>query len=65
MFISSLLPVSHQFLVTLSDQSPILGGTIAKVNVFIPGNASPGNRAPVLFYLSGLECSEDQGYCYF
>ncbi|KAF8519095.1 carbohydrate esterase family 1 protein [Hysterangium stoloniferum] len=42
-------------------QSPVLGHTTAKFNIFIPGGVSDTNKAPVLYYLSGLECSEDQG----
>ncbi|KAF8531894.1 carbohydrate esterase family 1 protein [Gautieria morchelliformis] len=41
--------------------SPALSHTVAKFSVFIPGSASQDQKAPVLFYLSGLECNEDQG----
>ena len=40
------------------SQSEVLGGTYAQFNLFIPANASKG-KVPVLVYLSGLTCTED------
>ncbi|KIJ46376.1 hypothetical protein M422DRAFT_74887 [Sphaerobolus stellatus SS14] len=42
-------------------ESSVLGNTTAKFNVFIPGEVTESKKAPILYYLSGLECSEDQG----
>ncbi|KAI0706120.1 carbohydrate esterase family 1 protein [Cytidiella melzeri] len=41
-------------------RSEALGGLDSRFNVFIPANASKG-KVPVLVYLSGLECTEDNG----
>eukprot|EP00484_Ammonia_sp_Unknown_P014836 CAMPEP_0197072484 /NCGR_PEP_ID=MMETSP1384-20130603/210121_1 /TAXON_ID=29189 /ORGANISM="Ammonia sp." /LENGTH=730 /DNA_ID=CAMNT_0042511303 /DNA_START=5 /DNA_END=2194 /DNA_ORIENTATION=- len=39
--------------------SKTLGDTKARFNVFLPPQASPSNPVPILMYLSGLTCSED------
>ena len=39
--------------------SPTLGDTETKVSIFIPSQASGSNPAPVLYFLSGLTCTED------
>lgn len=39
-------------------QSEVLGGLDTQFNIFIPANASKG-KVPVLVYLSGLTCTED------
>mmetsp|Transcript_41385 Transcript_41385/g.68106 ORF Transcript_41385/g.68106 Transcript_41385/m.68106 type:complete len:734 (-) Transcript_41385:144-2345(-) len=39
--------------------SSTLGGTKAKFNVFIPLKASSTRKAPILYFLSGLTCNED------
>jgi S-formylglutathione hydrolase len=41
-------------------KSAALGGLDAKFNLFLPANAAQG-KVPVLFYLAGLECTEDNG----
>jgi S-formylglutathione hydrolase len=41
-------------------KSESLGGTDAQFNVFLPAAASKG-KVPVLVYLAGLTCSEDNG----
>ncbi|KAF8578417.1 carbohydrate esterase family 1 protein [Ramaria rubella] len=48
-------------LIKFKFPSPALGHTTAKFNVFIPDNIPQGEKAPVLFYLAGLECTEDHG----
>lgn len=45
--------------VPLLPQSDALGGLVANFNLFLPGNASEGNKVPLLTYLSGLTCTED------
>jgi len=40
--------------------SAALGGLNANFNLFLPGNAAQG-KVPVLVYLSGLTCTEDNG----
>jgi len=42
-------------------KSAALGGLNAKFNLFLPSNASPTHKVPVLVYLAGLECTEDTG----
>ena len=37
--------------------SSVLGGTTAHFSVFLPPNTS--NKTPVLYWLSGLTCTED------
>eukprot|EP01083_Nonionella_stella_P275178 934489_1 len=39
--------------------STTLGNTQAKFCVYIPPEASETNRVPILYFLSGLTCSED------
>jgi len=52
----------HSLAVSLSHhlpaQSQSLGGLSTNVNVFIPEGSGP---FPVLYYLSGLTCNEDNG----
>jgi S-formylglutathione hydrolase len=42
-------------------QSEALGDTAAQFNVFLPAAASKG-KVPVLIYLAGLTCTEDNGH---
>ncbi|GJJ09847.1 hypothetical protein Clacol_004071 [Clathrus columnatus] len=42
-------------------ESPALGHLTTQFNLFIPPGVSLENKAPVLFYLAGLECTEDHG----
>jgi S-formylglutathione hydrolase len=44
-----------------SIQSTALGGLDALFNLFLPFNTTQG-KVPVLIYLSGLTCTEDNGY---
>ena len=39
----------------------MLGETYAQFNLFIPANATQG-PVPLLTYLAGLTCTEDNGY---
>lgn len=39
--------------------SEVLGGLSAAMNVFVPPQAREGTKVPVLYYLSGLTCTED------
>lgn len=39
--------------------SSALGGLETKVNVYVPPKASASAKAPVLYFLSGLTCTED------
>eukprot|EP00483_Globobulimina_turgida_P003579 UN03585 len=39
--------------------SPTLGGTKAKFCVYIPPQATNTNHVPILYFLSGLTCTED------
>ena len=41
--------------------SSALGGLETKINVFVPPKASASAKAPVLYYLAGLTCTEDNG----
>ena len=47
-------------LVKYKFKSEALGGTDAHFNLFIPPNAS-NHKVPVLIYLAGLTCTEDNG----
>lgn len=38
-----------------------MGGLETSFNVFLPANSANG-KVPVLFYLAGLTCTEDNGY---
>ena len=38
--------------------SSTLGGTKARFNVYVPPQASAVHRVPILYYLSGLTCTE-------
>ncbi|KAF9076102.1 carbohydrate esterase family 1 protein [Rhodocollybia butyracea] len=42
-------------------KSAALGGLNANFNLFVPADASNSNKVPVLVYLSGLTCTEDNG----
>ncbi|KAJ3808768.1 carbohydrate esterase family 1 protein [Lentinula aff. lateritia] len=42
-------------------KSAALGGLPANFNLFVPTNASIPNKVPVLVYLAGLTCTEDNG----
>lgn len=42
-----------------SFSSQTLGGLKANLNVFVPSKAAENNKVPVLYYLSGLTCTED------
>ncbi|EEB90576.1 hypothetical protein MPER_11196 [Moniliophthora perniciosa FA553] len=42
-------------------KSAALGGLSANFNLFLPPNASLTNKVPVLIYLAGLTCTEDNG----
>lgn len=42
-------------------QSAALGGLDARFNLFLPPSAVNG-KVPILYYLSGLTCTEDNGY---
>ncbi|ESK98013.1 s-formylglutathione hydrolase [Moniliophthora roreri MCA 2997] len=42
-------------------KSAALGGLFANFNLFLPPNALPTNKVPVLIYLAGLTCTEDNG----
>ncbi|KAF5375003.1 hypothetical protein D9758_000463 [Tetrapyrgos nigripes] len=42
-------------------KSATLGGLSANFNLFIPPGASPTNKVPLLTYLAGLTCTEDNG----
>ncbi|KIK70789.1 carbohydrate esterase family 1 protein [Collybiopsis luxurians FD-317 M1] len=42
-------------------KSAALGGLYANFNLFLPPNASPSNKVPILIYLAGLTCTEDNG----
>ncbi|KAH7930542.1 carbohydrate esterase family 1 protein [Leucogyrophana mollusca] len=41
-------------------KSAALGGLVAQFNLFLPANAAQG-KVPILVYLSGLTCTEDNG----
>lgn len=49
-----------QVLAVLVLQSATLGGLDACFNLFLPENAASA-KVPVLFYLAGLTCTEDNG----
>ncbi|OJT02725.1 S-formylglutathione hydrolase [Trametes pubescens] len=46
-------------LIKYKFKSDALGGLVANFNLFLPGNANDGNKVPLLTYLSGLTCTED------
>ncbi|KAJ8083799.1 hypothetical protein AAF712_000718 [Marasmius tenuissimus] len=48
-------------LIKYKFKSASLGGLEANFNLFLPPNASATNKVPVLVYLSGLTCTEDNG----
>ncbi|KAH8835229.1 carbohydrate esterase family 1 protein [Flagelloscypha sp. PMI_526] len=48
-------------LVKYKFKSSALGGLDAQFNLFTPPNASASSKAPVLIYLAGLTCTEDNG----
>ncbi|KZT02398.1 carbohydrate esterase family 1 protein [Laetiporus sulphureus 93-53] len=47
-------------LIKYKFKSAALGGLNANFNLFLPANAANG-KVPILFYLSGLTCTEDNG----
>ncbi|KAG6890736.1 hypothetical protein C0992_013119 [Termitomyces sp. T32_za158] len=47
-------------LIKYKFKSAALGGLDAKFNLFLPSNAAQG-KVPVLVYLAGLTCTEDNG----
>lgn len=60
-----IIPWPGTLLTMLSSlQSAALGGLDAQFNLFLPGNAAHG-KVPVLFYLSGLTCTEDNALSAF
>lgn len=42
-----------------SFQSKALGGLDAKINLFLPAQASEARPVPILYFLAGLTCTED------
>jgi len=42
-------------------KSAALGDTDSQFNLFLPGNASAEKKVPLLVYLAGLTCTEDNG----
>jgi len=42
-------------------KSAALGGLDARFNLFLPGESAANAKVPVLFYLAGLTCTEDNG----
>ena len=42
-------------------KSSSLGGLETRINVFVPPQASQDQKVPVLYYLAGLTCTEDNG----
>ena len=51
--------VNGGVLTKYSFKSSVLGNLDANMNVYTPPQAEGGNKVPVLFYLSGLTCNED------
>ncbi|KAH7914797.1 carbohydrate esterase family 1 protein [Hygrophoropsis aurantiaca] len=47
-------------LIKYKFKSAVLGDLIAQFNIFLPANAAQG-KVPVLVYLAGLTCTEDNG----
>lgn len=41
--------------------SSVLGGLDAQLNLFLPSTATSSKPVPILYYLSGLTCTEDNG----
>lgn len=41
--------------------STVLGGLDSQLNVFLPSSATSSSPSPILYYLSGLTCTEDNG----
>jgi S-formylglutathione hydrolase len=48
-------------LIKYKFKSAALGGLSANFNLFLPANATTSNKIPVLVYLAGLTCTEDNG----
>ena len=48
-------------ILTIYLQSTALGGLKTNFNLFVPGSASAESKAPLLIYLAGLTCTEDNG----
>lgn len=57
--IQSQNKVFEGVLTKYSFRSKVLGGLEAKMNVFLPESANAGHKVPVLYFLSGLTCTED------
>ncbi|KAI0375230.1 carbohydrate esterase family 1 protein [Pilatotrama ljubarskyi] len=54
--------VTHRFPPgPIVSSSAALGGLDANFNLFLPANAAEGNKVPLLTYLAGLTCTEDNG----
>ncbi|CDU22336.1 probable esterase D [Sporisorium scitamineum] len=51
--------VSNGTLTKYVFTSPTLGSLETAINVFLPSTALSGTKVPVLYYLSGLTCTED------
>ena len=43
----------------MEHTSNVLGGLSAKFNVYLPPQCNSNNPVPVLYWLSGLTCTED------
>ncbi|WFD43714.1 S-formylglutathione hydrolase [Malassezia psittaci] len=48
-------------LIKVAFKASSLGDLETKLNVFIPPNVNQGEKVPVLYYLAGLTCTEDNG----
>ncbi|KAF9015559.1 esterase D [Cyathus striatus] len=48
-------------LIKYKFKSAALGGLDAQFNLYLPPNAADGTKVPVLVYLAGLTCTEDNG----
>lgn len=48
-------------LIKVAFKASSLGNLETKVNVFLPPNVNKGEKVPVLYYLAGLTCTEDNG----
>ncbi|KAJ3006927.1 hypothetical protein NUW54_g3747 [Trametes sanguinea] len=58
---AALIMTSSSLVSHTSMPSAALGGLDANFNLFLPGNASESNKVPLLTYLAGLTCTEDNG----
>lgn len=50
-----------QFLKYKIASSSALGGTATQIAVYVPPAAIATKKAPILYYLAGLTCTEDTG----